>query len=74
MTDTVPVTAHIGAQGSASGPANANTARSYRAVSAHTVTGDHLGPLADLPASGREPGSASSPGWRAPQDGQHAGG
>lgn len=47
MTDTVPATAHIGEQHSASGPTNA--AGPDRAVSVHTVTGDHLGPLADLP-------------------------
>jgi hypothetical protein len=49
MTDTVRTTAHIGAQDPASGPVNVNTARSYRAVSPHTITSDHLGPLADLP-------------------------
>lgn len=48
-TDTVPVTAHLGAQGSASGPANADTASSFRAVSTHTITSDYLGPLADFP-------------------------
>jgi hypothetical protein len=30
-------------------PRNANTARSYRSVGAHSTTAAHLGPLADLP-------------------------
>ncbi|MBV9314843.1 MAG: hypothetical protein JO100_14200 [Pseudonocardia sp.] len=45
MTDTV----RLDAQGAVSGPANVNTARSYRAVSGHTTTADQLGPLADFP-------------------------